>query len=512
MSETLVILDFGSQYTQVIARRIREMHVYSKVLPFNTKIEELKKLNLKGIILSGGPMSVLTEGSPRPDPEIFNLGVPILGICYGLQVMGLMLGGEVAKSTHREYGHGMLKLQRPGALFRGLESTLRVWNSHGDRLIRQPEGFEAIASTENSDLAVVEDIKRYFYALQFHPEVVHTEGGQAILKNFVFEICGCHADWVMAEIIAETVDKIRDTVGKSRVILGLSGGVDSSVVATLVHRAIGDQLTCVFVDNGLLRKNESQEVQSLFGGFFQMDLKVVDAREKFLNALAGVVDPEQKRKIIGRLFIEVFDDVVKTMKDVEYLAQGTIYPDIIESVPIDGSPASTIKSHHNVGGLPEKMKLKLLEPIRELFKDEVRILGGELGIPNTLLWRHPFPGPGLAVRVIGEIKEEFLEILREADSILVSELKRSGYYSKVWQAFCVFMPIRTVGVKGDERTHDYTIAVRVVESEDAMTADWAKLPNEVLQKISSRIVNEVHGIGRVVYDITSKPPGTIEWE
>jgi len=515
MLETIVILDFGSQYTQVIARRIREFHVYSKVLPYNTSVEELKKLNLKGLILSGGPMSVLTEGSPRPDQEIFNLGVPILGICYGLQVMGLMLGGEVAKSTHREYGHGKLEITRTCALFEGLKSPLRVWNSHGDRLIKQPEGFLAIASTENSDYAVVEDVKRHFYALQFHPEVVHTEGGQTILKNFIFGICKCHADWVMAEIIPQTIEKIRKTVGKSHVILGLSGGVDSSVVAALLHRAIGDQLTCVFVDNGLLRKNETDEVQKLFGNHFQMNLKVIDARKQFLDALSGITDPEQKRKIIGKIFIQVFEDLIQKIEKIEnidFLAQGTIYPDIIESVPIAGNPASTIKSHHNVGGLPERMKLKLLEPIRELFKDEVRILGEELGLPHNLLWRHPFPGPGLAVRIIGDIKEEFLEIVREADDILIHELRASGYYSKVWQAFCVFMPIRTVGVKGDERTHDYTIAIRVVESEDAMTADWAKLPNELLQKISSRIVNEVHGVGRVVYDITAKPPGTIEWE
>lgn len=516
MSETIIILDFGSQYTQVIARRIRELHVYSRVLPYKTSASELRKMNLKGIILSGGPMSVLSADSPRPDPEIFNLGIPILGICYGLQVMGLMLGGEVEKSTHREYGHGNLTFGEDCALFENLKSPLKVWNSHGDRLIKMPEGFAAVASTENSNFAVVEDANRHFYALQFHPEVVHTEGGQTILKNFLFNICQCHADWAMAEIIPEMIQNIRDKVGDSHVILGLSGGVDSSVVATLVHRAIGEQLTCVFVDNGLLRMGEREEVEKLFGEHFHMDLKVVDAREKFLNALAGVVDPEEKRKIIGKLFVEVFEDVVNEMKhkikDIDFLAQGTIYPDIIESVPINGNPAATIKSHHNVGGLPERMRLKLLEPLRELFKDEVRILGEEIGLPHNLLWRHPFPGPGLAVRVIGDIKEEYLEILRAADVILINELRESGNYSKVWQAFCVFLPIRTVGVKGDERTHDYTIAIRIVESEDAMTADWAKLPYEVLQKVSSRITNEVPGVGRVVYDITSKPPGTIEWE
>lgn len=512
MSEVLAILDFGSQYTQVIARRVRECQVYSKVFPYDTTAEQLRKENIKGIILSGGPMSVLAENSPRPDKEIFNLGIPILGICYGLQLMGQMLGGEVEKSTHREYGHGVLKFEKPGSLFKGLQSPFRVWNSHGDRLIRIPEGFEPIAETENSNYAAIEDIKRHFYALQFHPEVAHSEGGISIIRNFLFGICNCSRDWVMDQIIPQAIKKIRDTVGKSHVILGLSGGVDSSVVAALVHKAIGNQLTCVFVDNGLLRKDERREVQELFGQHFHMDLRVVDARERFLSALAGVQDPEKKRKIIGGLFVDVFNDIVHEIGDVEFLAQGTIYPDIIESIPIAGNPASMIKSHHNVGGLPEKMKLKLLEPIRELFKDEVRILGQELGLPHNLLWRHPFPGPGLAVRIIGEITEVYLEILREADAILIQELLSSGHYGEVWQAFCVFLPIRTVGVKGDERTHDYTIAIRVVETEDAMTADWARLPYDLLQKVSGRIVNEVNGVGRVVYDITSKPPGTIEWE
>lgn len=512
MSEVIVILDFGSQYTQVIARRIRECHVYSKVLPYDTSVEELKKLNIQGIIMSGGPMSVLSQESPRPNKEIFNLGVPILGICYGLQVMGLMLGGEVEKSTCREYGQGLLEFHSSKTLFKGLKSPLKVWNSHGDRLIKMPKGFEAIASTENSNYAAIEDAKRHFYALQFHPEVVHTEDGNQIIRNFLFEICKCHGNWLMAQLIPEAIQAIQKTVGSSKVILGLSGGVDSAVVAALVHRAIGDQLICVFVDNGLLRKGEKEEVQKLFGSHFQINLKIVDAREQFLKALEGIIDPEQKRKVIGRLFIEAFDDVVHQIGDIKFLAQGTIYPDIIESVPIEGNPASTIKSHHNVGGLPEKMKLQLLEPIRELFKDEVRILGTELGLPHNLLWRHPFPGPGLAVRVIGEIKETYLGILREADAILIEEVRNSGHYSEVWQAFCVFLPIKTVGVKGDERTHDYTIAIRIVNSEDGMTADWTKLPHELLQKISNRIANEVHGVGRIVYDITSKPPATIEWE
>lgn len=512
MTKGIIILDFGSQYTQVIARRIRECHVYSKVLPYHTSAEELRKLNVQGIILSGGPMSVLSEESPRPDKEIFNLGIPILGICYGLQVMGLMLGGEVEKSSCREYGQGVLEFKPSRTIFKGLETPLKVWNSHGDRLLRIPDGFEAIAFTENSSYAAIEDVKRHFYALQFHPEVGHTEDGNQIIRNFLFEICKCEGDWVMAQLIPEAIQSIQKTVGQSRVILGLSGGVDSSVVAALVHRAIGDQLICVFVDNGLLRKGENEEVQRLFGSHFHMNLKVVDAREAFLKGLKGVVDPEKKRKLIGQLFVDAFDNVVHQLGNIQFLAQGTIYPDIIESVSVGGNPASTIKSHHNVGGLPEKMNLQLLEPIRELFKDEVRILGKELGLPHDLLWRHPFPGPGLAVRVIGEIKEPYLAILREADAILIEELRNSGHYSEVWQAFCVFLPIRTVGVKGDERTHDYTIAIRVVQSEDAMTADWAKLPYELLQKVSSRIVNEVDRVGRVVYDITSKPPGTIEWE
>lgn len=512
MTEVVAILDFGSQYTQVIARRIRECGVYSKVLPYNVSVDELRRENLRGIVLSGGPSSVLSEGSPRPAEGIFGIGVPILGICYGLQVMGLMLGGSVEKSTHREYGHGMLRFESGEGLFKDLKGPLRVWNSHGDRLIGMPGGFRVIASTENSDCAAIEDIKRHFYALQFHPEVAHSEGGSVILRNFLFGICGCSGDWSMAQIIPEYIKKIQERVGAGHVILGLSGGVDSSVVAALVHRAIGKQLTCVFIDNGLLRKGERGEVEALFGEHFHMDLRVIDARQRFLEALDGVEDPEKKRKIIGKLFIDCFDDEVESLGDIEFLAQGTIYPDVIESVPIAGSPTSVIKSHHNVGGLPDGMRLKLLEPIRELFKDEVRLLGKELGLPDSLLLRHPFPGPGLAVRVIGSVKEEYLEILRDADSILIEELRKSDYYRHVWQAFCVFLPIKTVGVKGDERTHDYTIAVRVVESEDAMTADWARLPYELLQRVSSRIVNEVAGVGRVVYDITSKPPSTIEWE
>lgn len=512
MSEAIIVLDFGSQYTQVIARRIRECHVYSKVLPYNTPVEKLKSENLKGIILSGGPDSVLKEGSPRPDPKIFELGVPVIGVCYGLQLLAHMLGGGVEKSQHREYGHGTLSVQKESQLFQGLEKQLRVWNSHGDRISKIPEGFEPIASTENSSFAAIEDTSRKFYGLQFHPEVVHSEGGIQMIKNFLFGICDCKGDWVMTDIIESSVDAIRKEVGDSHVILGLSGGVDSSVAAALIHRAIGDQLTCVFVDNGLLRQNERAEVEQLFGSHFHIDLRTVDAVDRFLGGLKGVSDPEQKRKIIGNLFIEVFDETVRELGEVKYLAQGTIYPDIIESVPIGDNPASLIKSHHNVGGLPEAMKLKLLEPLKELFKDEVRELGEALGLPHDLLYRHPFPGPGLAVRVMGDVRSEYLDILRKADTILIQEIRESGYYDKVWQAFCVFLPIRTVGVMGDERTYDYVIALRVVESLDAMTADWAHIPHNVLQRISTRIINEVQGVNRVVLDISSKPPATIEWE
>lgn len=512
MSDLIAILDFGSQYTQVIARRIRECQVYCKIFPFNTSVDTLKAEGIRGVILSGGPDSVLKEGSPRPDMAIFSLGVPILGICYGLQVMGKMLGGEVEKSPHREFGKGTLTVVKGSPLFKDIPKDSRVWNSHGDRLSALPQGFQVIGITENSDNAVIENLEKHLYAMQFHPEVAHSQFGTQIIKNFLFDICACKGDWVMSGFIDMKVKEIQDTVGKAHVILGLSGGVDSSVAAALIHKAIGDQLTCVFVDNGLLRKNERQEVEDLFKGHFHMDLRVVDARERFLSELNGVVDPESKRKIIGRVFIEVFDEAVKSMGDVQFLAQGTLYPDIIESIAIDGNPAALIKSHHNVGGLPEKMNLKLLEPLRELFKDEVRHLGEQLGLPHRLLWRHPFPGPGLGVRVMGEIKEEYLEILRNADFILNEEMRNGGYYDQVWQSFCVFLPVRTVGVMGDERTYDFTVALRIVESTDAMTADWAHLPHEFYQKVSNRIINEVRGISRVVLDISSKPPSTIEWE
>lgn len=512
MAQVIAVLDFGSQYTQVIARRLREFSVYSKVYRFDTPVEQLRADGVVGVILSGGPSSVLAPNAPRPDKGVFELGLPILGICYGLQLLGHTLGGEVEKSTHREYGRGTLTLQGTCPLFEGLPASFRVWNSHGDRVTRLPVGFHTVASTENSDFAAIHDPERRFFGLQFHPEVFHTEHGTEILRNFVLRVCGCRGDWTMANYAESAIRQIRETVGKENVILGLSGGVDSSVAAALIHQAIGDQLTCVFVDNGLLRKNERAAVEKLFGDNFKMNLIVADARERFLERLRGVTDPEKKRKIIGNVFVEVFEEEIEGIGEVGFLAQGTIYPDVIESVPIGGNPAALIKSHHNVGGLPERMRLKVLEPLNQLFKDEVRKLGTEVGLPHDVLWRQPFPGPGLAVRVIGEITEENLAILREADAILIEEMRKADFYYKVWQSFAVFLPVRTVGVMGDERTYDYVIALRIVESIDAMTADWAQLPHELLQKISNRIINEVVGVNRVVLDISSKPPSTIEWE
>lgn len=512
MSDLIIVLDFGSQYTQVIARRVRESNVFCRIYPFDTSWKELKKLNPKGIIMSGGPSSVQGAGSPRPASEIFKAGIPVLGICYGLQLLGSMLGGKVDPSNEREFGHGTLKIKKKTRLFQGLPAKLRVWNSHGDKVTALPKGFEVLAITENSPYAAVADEKRNFYGLQFHPEVSHSEGGKEIIQNFLYKICGCKGDWMMSNYVEKAVEDIRAQVGDSHVILGLSGGVDSSVAAALIHRAIGNQLTCVFVDNGLLRKNEREEVENLFKRNFHMDLRTAKAGSLFLNRLKGVTDPEKKRKIIGRTFIEVFEKALKQLPKVEFLAQGTLYPDVIESIPINGNPAALIKSHHNVGGLPSRMKMKLLEPLRELFKDEVRVLGAELGLPHDVLWRQPFPGPGLAVRVAGEVNAARLKMLREADAIFQEEMKKADYYYKVWQSFAVFLPVRTVGVMGDERTYDYVIALRVVESEDAMTADWARLPHEFLQKVSSRIINEVRGVNRVVLDISSKPPSTIEWE
>ena len=511
-TQTIAVLDFGSQYTQVIARRIRECSVYSRVFNFNVKPAELRKANVCGIILSGGPASVLGKDAIFPDKGIFKMGVPILGICYGLQVMGKILGGKVAKSDRREYGAGKLSFKSCGELLAGLKSPQAVWNSHGDRLEKLPQGFRAVAATDNSKFAVVEDSKRKFYGLQFHPEVVHTPNGKKILENFLYRICGCKGDWKMSTYAEQLIQEIREQVGDKRVILGLSGGVDSSVVAALVHKAIGKQLTCVFVDNGLMRLNERKQVEKVFRSHFKMNLKVADASKRFLKALKGVTDPERKRKIIGRVFVRVFEAAIKSAGQAEFLAQGTIYPDVIESAANPAKPAVVIKSHHNVGGLPKRMKFKLLEPIRELFKDEVRVLGEELGLPHDMLWRHPFPGPGLGVRVAGEINAARLNILRKADAILHEEMVASGWYEKVWQSFCIFVPVRTVGVMGDERTYDWVIALRIVNSVDAMTADWSDIPHDVLARVSSRIINEVKGVNRVVLDISSKPPATIEWE
>jgi GMP synthase (glutamine-hydrolysing) len=513
MAQTIAVLDFGSQLTQVIARRIRECQVYSKIYHFSTPAAQLQADGVVGIILSGGPQSVYAKTAPHPDPAIFKLGVPVLGICYGVQLMGHFLGGKVALSKAREYGHGHLTIKKPGKLFAGLPKKLRIWNSHGDKLTKLPPGFVATAVSDNSPFSGIEDPQRRFYGIQFHPEVFHTERGGDMIKNFLVRVCGAKQDWTTKDFIAHAVADIRSKVGKGRVLLGLSGGVDSSVAAALLHKAIGKQLTCVFVDNGLLRKDEREYVRKLYGKHFRIDLRVVDASALFLKRLKGVTEPETKRKIIGRTFVEVFE---KTLKDIgrtaEFLGQGTLYPDVIESVSIQGNPASLIKTHHNVGGLPARMKLKLVEPLRELFKDEVRRVGAALGLPKEVVWRQPFPGPGLGVRVMGDITADKLEILRNADAILQEEMMRSGDYWKVWQSFAVFLPVKTVGVFGDERTYDYVIALRIVESTDAMTADWAKLPHALLQKISSRITNEVRGVSRVVLDISSKPPATIEWE
>ncbi len=513
----IVILDFGSQYTQVIARRVRECQVFSEILRYDTPAGEIAALRAQGLILSGGPASVYAEGAPQPDPAIFELGLPILGICYGLQLMARYLGGEVENSSQREFGHSRLSVNPDSALFNGMGTALQVWNSHGDKVTRLPDGFRVAGETENSEHAAVEWPEKQFYGLQFHPEVSHTPRGQEIIRNYCFNICYCDPDWTARSFIDMSCDEIRRQAGSDQVVLGLSGGVDSSVAAALLHKAIGDQLTCIFVNNGLLRANEENVVQRVFGDHFQVNLKYVDAADRFLDALTGVIDPEQKRKIIGREFIEVFQQACDELragsgKQYRFLAQGTLYPDVIESVPIGDNPASLIKSHHNVGGLPEKMNFELIEPLRSLFKDEVRQVGRELGLPKEVVQRQPFPGPGLAVRIPGEVTRERCELLREADRIVLEEMKASDWYYRVWQSFAVLLPVRSVGVMGDARTYDYTVALRVVESLDGMTADWTRLPYELLARISNRIINEVRGINRVVYDVSSKPPSTIEWE
>ena len=513
MPEQIVILDFGSQYTQVIARRIRECNVYSVILRFDTPAAEVATLAPKGIILSGGPSSVYAKKAPLPDPEIFKLGIPVLGICYGLQVLAHYLGGKVEPGQKREYGKGTLRVKDSFCpLFANLPETLQVWNSHGDKLTKLPAGFKSVAVTENSKFAAFENRAAKIFGLQFHPEVAHTPRGREIISNFVHSICGCGKNWTMRGYIDRAVEAIRAQVGKEKVILGLSGGVDSSVAAALLHKAIGTQLTCIFVNNGVLRGREAGVVREVFVRHFKIRLQYVDASRLFLSRLRGVTDPERKRKVIGRTFIEVFEAATKRAGKAKFLAQGTLYPDIIESVPIGGNPAAMIKSHHNVGGLPKKMRFELVEPLKCLFKDEVRELGLELGLPREIVLRQPFPGPGLAVRILGEVTPARLDILRNADTIVVEEMKSSGWYYKIWQSFAVLLPVRSVGVMGDERTYDYTIAIRAVESQDGMTADWVKLPPELLEKLSSRIINEVKGVNRVCFDITSKPPGTIEWE
>ena len=530
----IVILDFGSQYTQVIARRIRELQVYSEVVSFDLPAAETKNLHPNGIILSGGPASVYDKGAPQIDPEIFSLGIPVLGICYGLMQMAHHLGGQVVFTGRREYGAGMLHITNGSELFDGLGNQLDVWNSHGDEVTALPKGFLAAGRTESSDFAAVEDRQRKLYGLQFHPEVAHTPRGKEILQNFVYHICHCAMDWTMGSFIEEACERVRRQVGDEKVVLGLSGGVDSSVTAALLHKAIGDQLTCIFVNNGLLRAREEEIVQRVFGENFHVRLKYVDATERFLTALKGVTDPEQKRKVIGNEFIAVFQHATEELLaqdrqnnarklataspsggghgHYKFLAQGTLYPDVIESVSIGGNPAAVIKSHHNVGGLPEKMHFELVEPVRQLFKDEVRQVGLQLGLPKEIVYRQPFPGPGLAVRILGEVTPERLSILREADTIVQSEMKASDWYYRVWQSFAVLLPVRSVGVMGDQRTYDNTIVLRIVESQDGMTADWVRLPYELLARISSRISNEVKGVNRVCFDISSKPPSTIEWE
>ncbi len=512
--QSILILDFGSQYTQLIARRVREQKVYCEIHPFTLSVEKIRAMAPAGVVLSGGPSSVYDDHAPKISPELYTLGVPILGICYGVQLTTLLLGGKVTAATHREYGRASVKLEGPSELFAGFSDNdeLDVWMSHGDRVEALPPGWKTIGTNPSCPFAAVEAESLKFWGVQFHPEVVHTPRGSELVANFLFRICKCTPSWTMAGFADAAVAAVRTQVGpEARVICGLSGGVDSSVAAALVHKAIGDRLTCIFVDNGLLRAGEREQVEELFRGAFQMDLRVIDAAERFLNKLAGVTDPEKKRKIIGYEFIAVFEEEARKLGDAKFLVQGTLYPDVIESVSLKG-PSAVIKSHHNVGGLPEKMNLKLVEPLRELFKDEVRVLGVEFGLPHHVLWRQPFPGPGLAVRVLGEITHERLALLQAADTIIDAEIRAAGLYESIWQSFGVLLPIRTVGVMGDERTYASVLALRAVHSKDGMTADWVPLPYEVLGKISSRIVNEVRGINRVVYDITSKPPGTIEWE
>ncbi|MFO7838661.1 MAG: glutamine-hydrolyzing GMP synthase [Desulfosalsimonadaceae bacterium] len=508
----IVVIDFGSQYNQLIARRVRECRVYCQIESPETAMEAIRLLHPEGIILSGGPSSIYEENSPKLDPAVFELGIPVLGICYGMQFMIYSLGGMVEKAARREYGFTELSIKSRVKIFDKIKEQTSCWMSHGDSIAALPSGFTAAASTPGTEFAAVADSRRRLYGLQFHPEVHHTPRGKQMLKNFVVGICGCKQNWTMKSFAKNAVSEIRQSVGDKKVILGLSGGVDSSVTALLIHKAIGKNLTCIFVDNGLLRLNEADRMKKLLKQHLDINIRFVNAGKQFLDALAGVTDPEKKRKIVGKVFMDIFEAEAKKIRGAEFLAQGTLYPDIIESRSAFGGPTSIIKTHHNVGGLPKKMKLKLVEPLQFLFKDEVRKLGRAIGLPEELVWRQPFPGPGLAIRILGEVKRRHLSLLRQADAILLEEIKAGGYYKQLWQSFAVLLPLKSVGVMGDKRTYENIISIRAVTSKDAMTADWARLPYKLLGRISNRIINEVNGVNRVAYDISSKPPGTIEWE
>lgn len=512
--DKIIILDFGSQYTQLIARRVRECKIYSEIYPYNISLEKIRSLSPKGIILSGGPSSVYEKDAPRCDPGIFETGIPILGICYGMQLIAKSLGGEVSCSEKREYGKAQLIIDKVSKLFNGIKGkgeSIKVWMSHGDQIKRLPKGFLTIAHSDNTPIASIEDPRRKIYGLQFHPEVVHTQMGKRVIKNFLYKICNCKRKWTMESFLENTLINLRNIIGDEKVICALSGGVDSTVVAVLLHKAIGDNLQCMFINNGLLRSGEATQVVNLFRHHFKIPLTYIDAKDVFLKTLKGVIDPEVKRKRIGKMFISIFEKEAKRIGKIKYLAQGTLYPDVIESVSFKG-PSAKIKSHHNVGGLPKKMKFTLIEPLKELFKDEVRELGMILGLPEKIIKRQPFPGPGLAIRIIGEVTNRRLEILRKADEIVLDEMDKNNLIDKVWQSFAILLPVKTVGVMGDERTYENVIAIRIVESQDGMTADWVRVPYEILVNLSNRIINEVKGVNRVVYDISSKPPSTIEWE